>query len=302
MQFDVIHRKVSIDMSISISYDGSRAALFHPAGRPTVFGRDIPDAGRIAAVCAESSRLAYLRFEDPGDSSLKILLGDALAKVGISSLACFSDDSSSTEAFAAVLPKSAGTLIAFRGTEPDEAADIAIDLGAVLEPWGQGGRVHAGFAHSFSRIRAQIERWMSGHPVGDGALVVTGHSLGAALATLAAAAWRADRLVTFGSPRVGDQDFVALLPSVAIERYVNCCDIVTRVPPKLPGLFVDTAPAFYISSAGRIVGTSWSEQQIDTDRSSARERYLLEQAWVRGNVVVRDLADHAPINYVRAFI
>ena len=152
-------------MSFSISYDASRDALFHPAGRPTVFGREISDAGRIAAVCAESSRLAYLRFEDPGNSSQKIVLGDALAKVGISRPACFSEDSSSTEAFAAVLPQSAGTLIAFRGTEPDEAADIATDLGAVVEPWGQGGRVHSGFAYSFSRIRAQIERWMSDHPV-----------------------------------------------------------------------------------------------------------------------------------------
>ena len=39
---------------------------------------------------------------------------------------------------------------------------------------------------------------------------------------------------------------------------------------------------------------------MEEDQSTARKKYLLEHAWRFGNVVTRDLADHAPINYVSA--
>lgn len=36
------------------------------------------------------------------------------------------------------------------------------------------------------------------------------------------------------------------------------------------------------------------------DRTTARIEYLRDEAWRTGAVLVRDLADHAPINYERA--
>jgi hypothetical protein len=45
----------------------------------------------------------------------------------------------------------------------------------------------------------------------------------------------------------------------------------------------------------------WTPTRIDADRSAARMAYLRDQAWHWGNVLFRDLADHAPINYIRAF-
>src|SRR5262249_54451343 len=67
---------------------------------------------------------------------------------------------------------------------------------------------------------------------------LTGHSLGAALATLAAARWaaghRVQGLYTFGSPRVGNAAFAATVPGPCY-RFVNNNDVVTRLPP--PGLF-----------------------------------------------------------------
>lgn len=42
--------------------------------------------------------------------------------------------------------------------------------------------------------------------------------------------------------------------------------------------------------------------EIETDRAAARSEYLKRDTWVSGHVLLRDLADHAPINYVRAFI
>jgi hypothetical protein len=36
------------------------------------------------------------------------------------------------------------------------------------------------------------------------------------------------------------------------------------------------------------------------DRLHASTDYILRYSWISGNVAVRDLADHAPINYVEA--
>ena len=43
-----------------------------------------------------------------------------------------------------------------------------------------------------------------------------------------------------------------------------------------------------------------SDDFVSGDRLRARADYLLQYAWKSGNVAVRDLADHAPINYVTA--
>jgi pimeloyl-ACP methyl ester carboxylesterase len=65
----------------------------------------------------------------------------------------------------------------------------------------------------------------------------SGHSLGAALATLAAARFPDTKgVVTLGSPRVGDGTFVAAFDrrfSGRSLRYVNDTDIVTHVPPPI---------------------------------------------------------------------
>jgi hypothetical protein len=43
-----------------------------------------------------------------------------------------------------------------------------------------------------------------------------------------------------------------------------------------------------------------SDDFIFEDQWRARADYLLHYAWKSGNVGARDLADHAPINYVTA--
>jgi len=40
---------------------------------------------------------------------------------------------------------------------------------------------------------------------------------------------------------------------------------------------------------------------VDADREKGRWLYLNQYAWKRGTVSVRELADHAPVNYARAF-
>ena len=67
---------------------------------------------------------------------------------------------------------------------------------------------------------------------------LAGHSLGGALATLAAAHLDAQMIsgvVTFGCPRVGDAPFVACLPEPKMVRYVHRDDWVATVPPEILG-------------------------------------------------------------------
>jgi Lipase (class 3) len=86
--------------------------------------------------------------------------------------------------------------------------------------------------------------------------IVTGHSLGAALATLFVMENDAKRkfdiasLCTFASPRVGNMEFVHLFNQLPIDhwRIVNVRDIVPKLPPHIPIVLdyghVDTAYEF----------------------------------------------------------
>lgn len=92
--------------------------------------------------------------------------------------------------------------------------------------------------------------------------VVTGHSLGSALATLFVMEnqdknrFNIFRICTFASPRVGDADFVGQFNALPLDswRIVNTQDVVPKIPLHIPPLFgyehVATESAF--SSAGQV--------------------------------------------------
>jgi predicted lipase len=63
----------------------------------------------------------------------------------------------------------------------------------------------------------------------------TGHSLGAALATLAASRHAPQAVYTFGSPRVGNEVFVASLQNLPIHRVVDDKDAAALLPPEALG-------------------------------------------------------------------
>ena len=48
--------------------------------------------------------------------------------------------------------------------------------------------------------------------------------------------------------------------------------------------------------------TNPATAEIHEDRARGREEYVLQYAWKIGNVAVRELADHAPVNYVSGII
>lgn len=146
--------------------------------------------------------------------------------------AVIDDHETNTFGYIADMP-SGFSIVSFRGTQFLSAKDWRSNLNRSLLTFDFGG-VHAGFADSFAACRHTLCR----NVPKDRPVLLTGHSRGGAIATLAAA-WMRDQgysiagVETFGSPRVGDAKFVAyydkMLHSVT-KRHVRCCDIVAKLP------------------------------------------------------------------------
>jgi pimeloyl-ACP methyl ester carboxylesterase len=142
------------------------------------------------------------------------------------------------------------TYVAFRGTESikDVLADVWIvksRLPGIIETSGlppaiaSRARVHSGFLYQFGSIAREMCDYISQAP--ENAVVLTGHSLGGALATLASLYVQVKypgaktKTCVFGSPRVGNSSFsdlMACLPS-QVERHVHGNDPVARLPHRL---------------------------------------------------------------------
>jgi triacylglycerol lipase len=133
-------------------------------------------------------------------------------------------------------------VVSFRGTK--DVLDFLTDAEFAQKPYAPAGavagKVHVGFLRALDvgwpAVRAAIQTLRDkNQPVW-----VTGHSLGAALATLAVARLRNEGidvagLYSFGSPTVGDPAFAESFDRATkgrVFRYVNDLDIVTRCPPE----------------------------------------------------------------------
>ena len=123
-------------------------------------------------------------------------------------------------------------VLSFRGTEVTQKSDILADLKAGKNIEACGGKVHVGFKGEINKVWPAIEKAIANIDT----LYLTGHSLGAAMATIAASRMQSKvtALITFGSPRVGNQEFVSSL-NVTHYRVQNNCDDVTKVPFRLSG-------------------------------------------------------------------
>ncbi len=127
-------------------------------------------------------------------------------------------------------------LIAFRGSE--SLGDWISNMDIALTPFGNFGLVHSGFLRSYEAVRSQVITAAQAAQTKNEAIWLTGHSLGGALAGLAAADLSLLGLTpgvhTFGQPRLCDEAFRSYIENNYRDRYfrfVNHQDIVTRIPP-----------------------------------------------------------------------
>lgn len=215
-------------MAKKYPYDTSTAALLRPADNAVFFEQwEEADFRNPDLLCAEMSRLAYASRERVRTELIRAGF-DAPGFIG-SEEPAKREEFQGTQGFVARSGQSGVTVLAFRGTESTRFEDLITDSQTLQEDFRDGCRVHTGFLKAYTSVRAQVERLSSRV---EGALLVTGHSLGAALATLVAADVPSATLITFGSPLVGDGRFAGLFLNRNVRRYVDCCDVVARVPPE----------------------------------------------------------------------
>lgn len=151
-------------------------------------------------------------------------------------------------------------IVAFRGTEPTHLRDLLADA-QFHKVQGPLGQVHRGFLHAFELVKDDmvnaILRFRD--KTRPQSLWCTGHSLGGALAVVAAASLsvgghKVNGLYTFGQPRVGDETFanecVRRLTGQHY-RFVNNNDTVTRVPPR-EFAYAHAGEVRYIDTDGQI--------------------------------------------------
>ena len=221
-----------------------------------------------------------------------------LATVGFELIAVF-EEAHGKGSFGFLAADQQCAVLAFRGTEPSDRTNIIDDARFLPRTWSVNGRamgrVHSGFADALQRIWSFV-----GVALQDLTTPVwcTGHSLGGALATLAASRAEVEKLITFGSPRVGDAAFRDMLAThvPAAKRYVNCSDAVPQVPP---APYRHYGVLHYIDRHGDI-HVQPKKRWMIADQAAAHTEYLRDYAWRSDNLVSRALADHALVNYVTA--
>lgn len=177
-------------------------------------------------------------------------------------------------------------VLSFRGTEVTEKSDVLADLKSGKNVEACGGKVHVGFKGEINKVWPAIETAL----VNIDTVYVTGHSLGAAMATIAASRIQSKvtALVTFGSPRAGDREFVNSL-AVTHYRVQNNCDDVTKVPFKLMG-FTHHGTHKYMNYYGEFRNLTPWQRVKDMARSRLRAR-------AKGQKFI-GVFDHMMSNYI----
>jgi triacylglycerol lipase len=279
-----------------------RTLLFRPEANPTghvpfedadkfPFEPGATTASRVNAWwLAEASWLAYAR--DMG------MVGDVLrGRAGLTS--CTPIAGKGTHGF--VASGDTFAIAAFRGTQSDDPRDLISDLLFAPAPLDVGG-AHKGFVQALRDVTTPLDEALGALPP-DMPVWFTGHSLGAAIAMLAA--WRhrtrAGGVHTIGSPLVATSQLTAAFDAAfgaRSQRYVNGRDLVTHLPfPLMAGPFDPYAHVRFkrqVERDGRIGEIAGDEEPPDSQTSENMFQVL-------GLTTTLDvpplLADHTPLYY-----
>ena len=188
-------------------------------------------------------------------------------------------------------------VVACRGTEPHDINDVKADVDAVMAVVETVGRVHRGFNTETDDLWPRIEQTLMVDRVQDKPVWFCGHSLGGAMATICAgrcfmsdAVKNPEGLFTYGSPRVGDKQFINYVKDIEHVRWVNNNDVVPKLPPRWFG-FRHHGREMYLDSDGRLKKLTALSRFGDGLRGFGRGLLRLK---------VDYFADHVIDNYIAA--
>jgi hypothetical protein len=251
-------------------------------------------------------------------------------------------------------------VLVFRGTQPTNAANWLLDMSPKLTPLLSMGQVHGGFLRGAAALWPVVRRFLiaasrglsiqdeydammnemracgsikdrvmepntaGNEPAGDDsplrALYICGHSMGGALAVLAAAAIHMDireramdsvveklrGIYTFGQPMVCDKTLAKALDQKfgrKLFRHVYGNDLIPRLPPRTAGEFTHFGRE-YIADAGAFAYRSQTLSQVSSAGLSTLIGVL---AWLKEQIpllrLIRlpfSMADHSLVLYLRA--
>lgn len=205
-------------------------------------------------------------------------------------------NNSETDTQAYVIRDEEFIFVVFRGTK--ERRDWYTDIQLHRESISYG-KAHDGFVDAWNSVRSDVwkavKSFQSTHKARS--LWITGHSLGGALATLAAAdrcfrGLPVDGLYTYGSPRVLDFDaarhFEAIMGSRTF-RFINNNDLVTRLPTGVR--FKHVGKIRYFSDHG-LLYEDMSHWFRFKDRLRSARRHI-------GRKGIDGISDHSIDDYIR---
>jgi triacylglycerol lipase len=217
-----------------------------------------------ALLFAQISTTSYLA---PDEADLKY------NEMGFSSVFL---DHGGTQAY--ILTSDDDLVIVARGTEIAEWDDIEHDFDIDLIPFpGGGGEVHNGFLLALDEVWPEIVTAIA--RAGERKVWFTGHSLGAAVATIGAMYCVTSRLkvadvslFAFGSPKIGDRDLMETYGRLGIPtmRFINDNDVIPRLPPY---------PYRQIQSGQLVYMNHWGNVRDLTPYQRAKDRF---RGWIKG--------------------
>lgn len=162
-------------------------------------------------------------------------------------------------------------VISFRGSYSVRNWLANVDFLFTSSDLCYGCLAEMGFRTAWKVVRDEVLETLSSaakeHPDYD--VVVVGHSLGAAIATLAAGDIRgrgyAATLYAYASPRVGNRKLAHHITAQGNNyRFTHLNDPVPKLPLLLVG-YVHVSPEYYITSGNNVIVTSKDIEVVDGD-------------------------------------
>ncbi len=173
---------------------------------------------------------------------------------------------SDTQVF--VAGKGEHLVVCFRGTSSGK--DALVDLNFFkTDAYGGRGRVHRGFNRALDSVWPQVKAAVDGLGA-KRKLFICGHSLGAALAQLAAhrfalGGYNMGHIYVYGSPRSANVELKVAYNELLEEKtflHINHKDIVTTVPLELLGFHhLGSSPRSF--NTGHIISSRSSALEVD---------------------------------------